>query len=139
MKVFKFVIAMVLMVWVALAVVPLLAWAQGPSESQIKAWLTSPTVLYIFMLVGSLVSMLKQWSVAKMDGASTTLVDYLKHWQEVVVTFFGNTVAFVGLIETDSLNFVSALSIGYVISSASDLLPSGSRSTSLIKPPGDKP
>lgn len=103
----------------------------GPSTTDIKAWLANPLVLYVLMLIGSFISMVKQWSVAKMDGGTTTFGNYATHWQEIITTFFGNTVAFAALILSDNLSFVSALSIGYVISSASDLLPSGSRSTSL--------
>ena len=108
------------------------ALAQSDPTGDIKTALTNPWVLYGLMLVGSLVSMLKQWGVSKMDeGPSPGIGAYLMHWQETVTTLFGNTVAFLLLIDSGNLNFVSAISIGYAINSLSDVNPMGSRSTSL--------
>jgi len=139
MKLFKISVAFVLLAWVALAVVPLFAWAQGPTEGQIKAWLESPIVLYFLMLAGSAISMIRQWGTAQMDGSNVTFWTYAKHLPELLTTFFTNTIAFALLIENDSLNFIAAVSIGYALNDLADLNPQGSRSSSLTKPPGDKP
>lgn len=109
------------------------AFAQGPTTEQINSWLMSPTVLYVLMILGSLVSMLKQWKVSQMDGGTATFGSLFTHLQELLTTLFGNTILFAGLIQTDTLNFVSAVTIGYAVSSLSDLNPAGSRSTALLK------
>jgi hypothetical protein len=131
----KALVGALLITMVTLIVLPV--YAQGPTTEQIQAWLMRPAVLYVLMLLGSIVSMVKQWGVSKMSGGSTTIAQYASHGQELITTLFGNSVAFAGLIMTDSLNFVSALSIGYVISSLSDLNPAGSRSTALESKKGE--
>jgi len=105
-----------------------------PTDEQMKVWLDNPIVLYVFMVLGSIVSGLKQWGVAKMEGSQTTIATYLSHIQEIVTTLFMNTIAFFSLVNSGTLNFVSATLIGFAANSLSDLNPMGARSTTL-KPP----
>lgn len=109
------------------------AHAQGmPTTTEgIKQLLTNPWVLFVFMIFGTILSMLKQWKQGQMDGSTTTLATYLSHIQELVIAIGGNGIAFFLLIDSGNLNFVSAVSIGYVLNSVADLNPAGSRSTSL--------
>ena len=60
------------------------------------------------------------------------LVEYWSHWPDAMATLIGNGLAFVVLIVTDSLNFFSALGIGYGVNSLTDLLP-GKRSDELLQ------
>jgi hypothetical protein len=106
------------------------AFAQADPVS--AEFLKNPWVLYGLMIAGSLVSLLKQWGAAAMDGSTATLGGLLAHWQETLTTLFGNTIAFFMLIDSGNLNFVSAISIGYAINSLADLNPVGSRSTALL-------
>jgi hypothetical protein len=98
---------------------------------EIKSALANPYVLYALMIAGSVVSLIKQWGAAKMDGATATIGGLLGHWQETLTTLFGNSIAFFLLIDTGTLNFISAVSIGYAINSLADLNPVGTRSTVL--------
>lgn len=104
------------------------AFAQGPSQEELRGWLDSPVVLYVLMLLGSLASALKQWSVARMSGSTLSLATYMSYLQEGVTTIIVNTLSFAALIYADQLNFVSAIGIGYMTNSLSDLLPTGTRS-----------
>lgn len=111
----------------------------GPSVETIKMWINSPVILFLLMLVGSTISMVRQWGTGQMDGSSVTFWSYTKHLPELVTTFFSNTIAFALLIQNDALNFIAAVSIGYVLNDLSDLNPKGTRSSSMTTPPGDKP
>lgn len=98
------------------------------ATADIKEQLMNPWVLFGLMIFGSILSAVKQWGVAKMDGAAVTMGGYLAHLQELFITLGGNTIAFFALVDSGNLNFLSAISIGYVINSAADLNPLGSRS-----------
>ena len=74
---------------------------------------------------------LKQWTAARMDGGTATVGAYLGHLQELFITLGGNTIAFFALVDSGNLNFLSAISIGYVMNSVADLNPAGGRSTTL--------
>jgi len=105
-------------------------WAQADPVS--AEFLKNPWVLYGLMIAGSVVSLLKQWGAAAMDGSKATFGGLLVHWQETLTTLFGNTIAFFMLVDSGNLNFISAISIGYAINSLADLNPAGSRSTALL-------
>lgn len=118
----------VLTVCMAVLLIAPLVFAQGPSQEELRGWLDSPVVLYVLMLLGSLASALKQWSVARMSGSKLSIGNYLSYLQEGVTTIIVNTLSFAALIYADQLNFVSAIGIGYMTNSLSDLLPTGTRS-----------
>lgn len=118
---------------IAVVLVSSFAFAQGPTQEEIRGWLEEPVVLYFLMLMGSLASALKQWSVARMSGNEMGLVDYLSFVQEGITTILVNTISFAALIYADQLNFVSAIGIGYMTNSLADLLPSGGRSVAVAK------
>jgi hypothetical protein len=113
---------------------PSLAQVPGTTE-ELQTWLTNPWVLFGLMIFGSVISAVKQWSVAKMDGTAVGvgLGAYLSHLQELFITLGGNAIAFFALVDSGNLNFVAAVSIGYVINSAADLSPLGQRSSSLTQ------
>lgn len=122
------VVIFVLAVCAAVLLIAPMVFAQGPSQEELRGWLDSPVVLYVLMLLGSLASALKQWSVARMSGSKLTLTTYMSYLQEGVTTIIVNTLSFAALIYADQLNFVSAIGIGYMTNSLSDLLPTGTRS-----------
>jgi hypothetical protein len=100
--------------------------AQVPQTTEeLQGMLTNPWVLFGLMVFGSVISAMKQWGVAKMDGAAVGvgLGAYLAHAQELFIT----------LGDSGNLNFISAVSIGYVINSVADLNPLSTRSTSLTQ------
>lgn len=111
-----------------LAILPIFGQDQ---TADIQTALMNPWVLFGLMLFGSILSMVKQWSQAKMDGSSVTVGTYLSHAMEVFTTLGANALAFFLLVDSGNLNFVSAVSIGYALNSLSDLNPAGGRSTSL--------
>lgn len=97
----------------------------------LQLMLMNPWVLFGFMIFGSILSMVKQWGQAKMDGSVVTVSTYVSHLQELFTTLGGNAIAFFLLVDSGNLNYVSAVSIGYVLNSAADLNPLGGRSTTL--------
>lgn len=99
--------------------------------SALQQHLMNPWVLFGFMIFGSILSMVKQWGQAKMDGSSATMATYLSHLQELLTTLGGNAIAFFLLVDSGNLNFIAAVSIGYVLNSAADLNPLGGRSITL--------
>lgn len=117
------------LIFIAMVVWTLQAFAQD--ETQMQDWLKNPWVLFGFMIFGTILSMVKQWKQAQMDGSSATLGTYLSHLQELFIAIGGNILAFFLLVDSGNLNFVSAVSIGYVLNSVADLNPLGGRSTSL--------
>jgi len=105
-----------------------------PSTTEgIQQLLMNPWVLFVLMIFGTILSMLKQWKQAQMDGSTATLGTYLSHIQELLIAVGGNMIAFFLLVDSGNLNFVSAVSIGYVLNSVADLNPAGTRSTILAK------
>lgn len=114
----------------------LMTWpvhAQGlpNTTAGIQVLLMNPWVLFGLMIFGTVLSMLKQWKQAQMDGSSVALGTYLSHVQELLIAIGGNVIAFFLLVDSGNLNFVSAVSIGYVLNSVADLNPAGTRSTAL--------
>lgn len=117
--------------WFLLQAWPVHAQGMPTTTEGIQAMLMNPWVLFGLMIFGTILSMLKQWKQAQMDGSTTTLATYLAHVQELLIAIGGNAIAFFLLVDSGNLNFVSAISIGYVLNSVADLNPAGSRSTSL--------
>jgi hypothetical protein len=105
--------------------------AVAQTNEQMKGWLDNPIVLFVLMLLGSIISGLKQWGVAKMEGSETTIKTYLSHGQEILTTLAINSYAFLSLVHSGTLNFMSATLIGFAANSVSDLNPFGARSTTL--------
>ena len=118
--------------WVLCYVFPVFGQEAGADTTQIQSWLSNPWILYGFMILGSAISMLKQFSTAVMEGSTVTVGNYLSHIQEILITLGTNTIAFFALADGGSLNFLSAVSIGYALNSLADLNPAGSRSTALM-------
>jgi hypothetical protein len=103
------------------------------TTESLQQLLMNPWVLFVLMIFGTVLSMLKQWKQAQMDGSTATLGTYLSHIQELLIAIGGNIIVFFLLVDSSNLNFVSALSIGYVLNSVADLNPAGTRSTTLTK------
>jgi len=101
------------------------------SPEELKALLSTPTALFVLMLVGSFASMLKQVSDAKKNESDVTLGSYLAHWPETITTIISNIFAFIGLLMVDQLNFASAVGIGYMANSGADLVRMGGRSAAV--------
>lgn len=125
------VLAALVAAWFILQAWPVKAQGLPGTTEGIQAMLMNPWVLFLFMVFGTILSMLKQWKQAQMDGSMVTMATYLSHVQELVIALGGNGIAFFLLIDSGNLNFVSAVSIGYVLNSVADLNPQGSRSTVL--------
>lgn len=99
---------------------------------EIKAILELPIALFILMIFGTLISMMKQYTDAKSSGSLITFNSYFFKI-ETIVAVGANILAFIGLIMTDTLNWTGALAIGYVLNSASDMVrPGGGRSMDII-------
>lgn len=106
------------------------------TAEEIKGVLSGPLALFALMIIASLGNGVKQLFVVKQTGTPPKFSEYLAHWPETIGMLFGNTLAFVGLIMMDQLNYVSAISVGYGINSLMDMLP-GKRSLSLKATPDD--
>jgi hypothetical protein len=103
------------------------------TSEELKALLETPAALFVVMILGSIASMLKQLRDAKVNGGGMSFTGYLAKWPETLATLIGNCLAFALLIVTDQLNFGSALGVGYIANSASDLLRGGGRSRDLAQ------
>jgi len=101
------------------------------TAEQLKLILSSPLALFLLMYVGSAVSALKQIVAARRGGVDLKCSEYIAHWPETLVVIFSNLLAFAVLIETNTLNLVSALSVGYGLNSLADLLQREGRSSSV--------
>ncbi len=121
--------------WFVVQTWPAYAQSVPTTAEEMKTLLANPWVLFGFMIFGTILSMLKQWKQANMDGSTVTMGTYLSHVQELLIAVGGNVIAFFLLVDSGNLNFVSAVSIGYVLNSVADLNPAGTRSTALTKPP----
>ncbi len=100
--------------------------------TSLKLMLSTPLALFVLMLFGTVIGMLKQYIDAKNNGSEITFGSYFAKI-ETVVAVGANIIAFVALIMTDTLNWTGALAIGYVINSAADLTRPGSgRSMDII-------
>lgn len=102
----------------------------------LKQALSSPTALFVLMLLASLSNGVKQLLVIRQTGKPMTFLDYLAYWPETLGMILANVIGFVVLILTDQLNFASALGVGYGTNSLIDLLP-GKRSVALKATPDD--
>jgi hypothetical protein len=99
----------------------------------LKVLLSTPLALAILMLLGTLLSMLKQYVDGKANGSTITLGQYLFK-VETVITIVLNAFAFVTLIMTDSLNFTNATAIGFAANSLSDMfMPGKGRSMAIVE------
>lgn len=116
------------------------------TPEDLKQLLSTPFALYTLMVIGSLISMLKQLSDARKNGATISSIDYL-FTIETLIMLGGNTIAFIGLVMTDTLNWTGAIAIGYMVNSAADLSPNGRSkaivdsipdSTAVAKPPTEE-
>ncbi len=97
------------------------------TEADLKELLHNPLVLLAAMYLATIVSALKQISSARMDGIRPpTCVQYfVKYWYETLAVLLGNLLSFAVLVETDTLNFASAIGIGYAVNSMADMLRRG--------------
>lgn len=99
---------------------------------ELKEILSTPLALFVLMLFGTLLSMLKQYVDAKAGGSTISLGSYIGK-VETFVAIGANVLAFLALVMTDTLNWTGALAIGWVINSASDLVrPGTGRSMDII-------
>lgn len=96
------------------------------TTDQIKAILETPIALFVLMLIASLLSAYKQKA-----GTGMGIGEYLAYVPETIVMVVTNIIGFTGLIMTDSLNYASALGLGYASNSLADLVRSGGRSASI--------
>ncbi len=103
----------------------------------LKAFLATPAALFILMIIGSMISMFKQYQDAVKNGSTITLKDYLLK-VETLIMLLTNVVAFGGLIMTDTLNWTGALGIGYAANSLADLSPGGRSAAIIDKVPDSK-
>jgi hypothetical protein len=130
----RLITALIAALIVASVLFPSLAQVPQTTE-QLQGWLMNPWVLFGLMLFGSVISAMKQWSQAKLDGAAAgvALSSHLARLQELFITLGGNAIAFFALVDSGNLNFVAAVSIGYLINDAADLNPLSTRSTALTQ------
>ena len=101
------------------------------TAEDLKVLLSTPVALFVLMILGSLISMAKQYRDAKKNGSTITFKEYLFQ-VETFIMLGANTAAFIGLIMTDTLNWTGAIAIGYMANSASDGVMSGGRSAAII-------
>lgn len=100
--------------------------------ASLKLMLSTPLALFILMLFGTVIGMLKQYVDARNNGSGITFGSYFAK-VETVIAVGANIIAFVALIMTDTLNWTGALAIGYVINSAADLVrPGNGRSMDIV-------
>lgn len=102
----------------------------------LKSLLSSPTALFVLMMLASLSNGLKQLNVIRQTGNPMTFFSYISYLPETAGMVVANAIAFAVLVLTDQLNFASALGIGYGTNSLVDLLP-GKRSIALKSTPDD--
>lgn len=96
------------------------------TKEELQALLNNPLFLFAVMLLGGLCSIGKQMRDAKHNGSDVTIGVYLSHWPELLTALMLLVVAFVGMIESNTLNFVSAWTTGYASNSLADLARPGS-------------
>jgi hypothetical protein len=100
------------------------------TAEDIKVILNYPGILYVLMVLGSLLSMGMQLRDARKNGATIPIAEYFLRL-ETVLAIGANTIAFLALIVTDSLNFVGAISIGYALNNLADSK-SGGRTAAIV-------
>ena len=104
---------------------------------EMKVWLENPLVCFGLMVLGTFTSIFKQIRDAyNTHGTEIGYFEYLiKFWPETVTMLMTNTVAFIALITTGTLNAPAAWGVGYAANSISDLITRArhSRSATLSK------
>jgi uncharacterized membrane protein len=88
----------------------------------LKALLDNPMVLFAAMMLTQLASIVGQWYEAKTTGSDMGLMELFTYWPQLLIGFGASLVAFVGLVESDTLNFASAIGIGGMVNKVSDLI-----------------
>lgn len=107
------------------------------TAEELKILLGTPLALFLIMLFASIGSALKQLVVAKREKPELTLVGYFtKNLPETLIMLGHNVFAFGSLVMTDSLNWASAIGIGYMANDAADVWTKQGRSMA-IAPPSD--
>lgn len=106
------------------------------TADSLKALLSSPSALFVLMLLASMTNGVKQLLVIRQTGTPMTFLGYLAYLPETFAVLLANVIGFAVLILTDQLNFASALGVGYGTNSLIDLLP-GKRSVALKATPDD--
>jgi hypothetical protein len=101
------------------------------TSEELKVLLSTPLALFVLMLFGTAMSMLKQYVDAKLNSSTITFGAYILK-VETVLAIGANILAFGALIMTDTLNWTGALGIGYALNSVADLRPGG-RSAEIIE------
>jgi hypothetical protein len=102
------------------------------TSEALKTLLSTPVALMVLMLLGTIISMLKQYKDGRNNGSTITLSQYVLTVDTVIVIGV-NIFAFVTLIMTDMLNFTNATAIGFAANSLSDLLtPGKGRSANIV-------
>jgi len=86
-----------------------------------KMLLANPLFLFIAMMFAQVFSIARQWWVAKQGGATMGFLELLSYWPQLLIGFGGSVVAFIGLVETNTLNFVSATAIGALANTLTDI------------------
>lgn len=104
------------------------------SVDDVKGWLQSPLMLFIVMNLAALGNALKAVNVANINGSDITLTDYVQHWPQTVAAVILNAIAFLILVESNTLNLAAALGIGYGVNSLADYIqPKTGRTGSIAK------
>jgi hypothetical protein len=87
----------------------------------LKLLLVNPVFLFLAMMFAQIVSVGRQWFVAKQAGATMGFLELLAYWPQLLIGFGQSIVLFVGLVETNTLNFVSATAIGALSNTLTDI------------------
>lgn len=114
-----------LRIYAALAIVSILAACTGAFDvttEDAKAFLQSPLMLFILMYAGSAASAAKQLGVARAQGSDMTWGQYLSYWPQTVAIVISNALAFIVLLQSDTLNLASALAVGFSLNSSADAI-----------------
>lgn len=97
----------------------------------LKDLLSNQIFLFALMLFGTLLSMAKQYVDGRMNAATIDFGAYLLRI-ETLIAVGANVIAFLGLIDSGQLNFLSAVGVGYALNSLTDLKPGG-RSAAIVE------
>ncbi len=87
----------------------------------LKVLLANPLFLFAAMMLAQFFSIVRQWHVSTTAGATMGFMELMTYWPQLLVGFGMSIVAFIGLVETDTLNFVSATAIGAMSNTVSPL------------------
>lgn len=105
------------------------------TEEDILKLTKNPLVLLFVMFLGGLCSIGKQIRDAKRNGnTDVTFMTYIQHWPELLMAAGILVAAFVGMVESHTLNFASAWSTGYASNSLADLVRKDGRSAAMAPP-----